>query len=150
MIASCRLAGLALAAALALTMGAPARAADDSLVKLTLDGRPVDRSSGSGVLHSGIVYGDVEDLVRSFDGILTFQRDTITVTINGVTAKFTQGSSAVTLGTASVVMPGPIITRDGENFVPLEFFITRVCAAKVRISPDKTSANIYVNSNPLS
>ncbi len=129
---------------------APVRAADDPLVKLTLDGRPVDRSSGSAVLHNGIVYGDVEDLVRSFDGILTFQRDTITVTINSVTAKFTQGSSTVTLGTASVVMPGPVITRDGENFVPLEFFITRVCAAKLRISPDKTSANIYVNSNPLS
>ncbi len=135
---------------LSATASAPVSAADDPLVKLTLDGRPVDRSSGSAVLHGGIVYGDVEDLVRSFDGILTFQRDTITVTINAVTAKFTQGSSTVTLGTASVAMAGPIIVRDGENFVPLEFFITRVCAARVRISPDKTSANIYVNSNPLS
>jgi len=145
-----RRAGLALAMALSVTMTAPVCAADDPIVKLTLDGRPVDRSSGSAVLHNGIVYGDVEDLVRSFDGILTFQRDTITVTINSVTAKFTQGSSTVTLGAASVVMPGPVITRDGENFVPLEFFITRVCAARVRVSPDKTSANIYVNSNPLS
>jgi archaellum component FlaF (FlaF/FlaG flagellin family) len=145
-----RLAGLVIAAMTIASFTAPVRAADDSLVKLTLDGRPVDRSSGSAVLHDGIVYGDVEDLVRSFDGILTFQRDTITVTINSVTAKFTQGSSTVTLGAASVVMPGPVITRDGENFVPLEFFITRVCAAKLRISPDKTSANIYVNSNPLS
>ena len=47
-------------------------------------------------------------------------------------------------------MPGPAFVRNGDLFVPLELFITRVANARVRISADKTRANIYVNANPLS
>ena len=128
---------------------APARAAD-TIVKLTLDGRPVDRSSGSAILHGGIVYGNLVDLVRSFDGVLTFQHDVTVVSVNGATATFTVDSATAKLGVATVPMRGPVFIHDGDVFVPLEFFITRVVNAKVRISPDQSRADIYVNSNPLS
>lgn len=139
------LAAFALALALA-----PVPAAADTIVRLTLDGRPVDRSGGSAVLHNGIVYADVVDLVRSFNGILTFQGQALVVTVNGVTATFTAGSRTAKVADGSVVMRGPAYVRNGDLFVPLEMFITRVANARVRISPDKTHADISVNANPLS
>jgi hypothetical protein len=137
------------AAAFALAL-APLPAAADTVVKLTLDGRPVDRSGGSAVLHNGIVYADVVDLVRSFNGILTFQGKALVVTVNGVTATFTDGSRTAKVADGSVVMRGPAFERNRDLFVPLEMFITRVANARVRISPDKTRADISVNANPLS
>jgi hypothetical protein len=135
--------------AFAAMLSAPAVAADH-IVKLTLDGRPVDRSGGSAVLHNGIVYADAVDLVRSFDGVLTFQGKALVVTVNGVTATFTAGSRTARVANGSTVMPGPAFVRNGDLFVPLELFITRVANARVRISADKTRANISVNANPLS
>ena len=137
------------ALAFASLLSAPA-VASDHIVKLTLDGRPVDRSGGSAVLHNGIVYADVVDLVRSFNGILTFQGQALVVTVNGVTATFTAGSRTAKVADGSVVMRGPAYVRNGDLFVPLEMFITRVANARVRISPDKTHADISVNANPLS
>ena len=137
------------AAALVLTLIAPAAAADTT-VRLTLDGRPVDRAGGSAVLRGGVVYGDVIDLVKSFNGILTFQGRAIVVTVNGVNATFTAGSRTAKLGLGSLVMPGPAFLRNGDLFVPLDTFITQVANAKLRVSPDKTHADIFVNANPLS
>lgn len=134
---------------LVLTMLAPA-GASDTTVRLTLDGRPVDRMGGSAVLHAGIVYGDVVDLVKSFDGVLTFQGLALVVTVNGTTATFTAGSRTAKIGLGSIVMRGPAFLRNGDLFVPLETFITRVANAKLRVSPDKMRADIYVNANPLS
>jgi len=134
---------------LVLTMLAPA-GASDTTVRLTLDGRPVDRMGGSAVLHAGIVYGDVVDLVKSFDGVLTFQGPALVVTVNGTTATFTAGSRTAKIGLGSIVMRGPAFLRNGDLFVPLETFITRVANAKLRVSPDKMRADIYVNANPLS
>jgi copper amine oxidase-like protein len=138
------LAAIALAAALT----GPAFAAD-RVVRLTIDGRPVDRNGGSAVMHNGIVYGDVIDLVKSFNGLVTFQGPALVVTISGVTATFTTGSRTAKVGDGSVVMRGAAFLREREMFVPLDTFVTRLTNAKLRLSRDHTKADIFINESPL-
>jgi hypothetical protein len=88
--------------------------------------------------------------VKSFNGVLTFQGRAIVVTVNGTTATFTAGSRTAKIGLGSVVMRGSAFLRNGDLFVPLDTFITQVANAKLRVSPDKTHADIFVNANPLS
>ncbi|WP_317997208.1 stalk domain-containing protein [Vulcanimicrobium alpinum] len=134
---------------LALAIAAPALAADGP-VRLTLDGRPIDRQGGSAVTHGGVVYGDLLDLVKSFDGLLTYHGPSVEVTLNGKTVRFTRGSRTAQLGEEAVTMRGAPFLRQGEMFVPLDFFVTKVAGAKLRVNPARTRANIYVNANPLS
>ena len=141
------IAALALIAALVPCGIAPAAAADRT-VALTLDGRPVDRAGGVAVLRNGVVYADVVDLVKVFDGLLTFQGPAVVVTINGVTARFTRGSRTALINDGAVTMPGQPFTRNGDVFVPLDLFVTRIAQAKVRTAPDRTRADIFVNVNP--
>ncbi|HEY0615438.1 MAG TPA: stalk domain-containing protein [Candidatus Elarobacter sp.] len=136
-----------LAAALMLLAASPAFAADRD-VKLTLDGRPVDRAGGVAILHNGVVYADVVPLVKSFDGLLTFQGNAVVVTINGVTGRFTEGSRTALINDGATTMPGQTFKRNGDFFVPLELFITKIARAKVRMNPARTQADIAVNANP--
>jgi hypothetical protein len=138
------LAALAAAATLAFT-AVPASAADRT-VKLTLDGRPVDRAGGVAFLHNGVVYGDVVDLVKSFDGLLTFQGNAVVVTINGVTGRFTEGSRTVLINDGAVTMPGQTLKRAGDFYVPLAVFVTQIAKAKLRTNPARTQADIFVNT----
>ncbi len=127
----------------------PSRAfAADRVVALTLDGRPVDRAGGVAVVRNGVVYADVVDLVKSFDGLVTFQGPTVVVTINGVTARFAAGSRTAAINDGAITMPGQAFMRNGDLFVPLGAFITRVAQAKVRINPARRRADIYVNASP--
>ncbi|MDB5039947.1 MAG: hypothetical protein JWN27_673 [Candidatus Eremiobacteraeota bacterium] len=129
---------------LAVAVTAPALAAD-RVVRLTIDGRPVDRNGGSAVLHNGIVYADVIDLVKSFNGLVTFQGPALVVTISGVTATFTTGSRTAKVGDGSVVMRGAAFLREREMFVPLDTFVNRLTTAKVRLNRDRSQADILVN-----
>ena len=140
------LTALALGIAL-LAPPASARAADRE-VKLTLDGRPVDRVGGVAMVHNGVVYADVVPLVKSFDGLLTFQGTAVVVTIHGVTGRFTDGSRTALINDGSVTMRGQTFKRNGDWYVPLETFITQVAKAKVRVNAAQTQANISVNANP--
>ena len=130
-----------------LSAGVPAFAADRD-VKLTLDGRPVDRAGGVAVLHNGVVYADVVPLVKSFDGLLTFQGNAVVVTINGVTGRFTDGSRTALINQGSVQMRGQVFRRNGDFYIPLDTFITRVAKAKLKTNATQTRADIYVNANP--
>ncbi len=133
---------------LALLLAGPALAAD-RVVRLMIDGRPVDRNGGSAVMRNGVVYGDVVDLVKSFNGLVTFQGPALVVTISGVTATFTNGSRTAKVGQGSVVMRGQAFLRERELFVPLDTFVTRLTNAKLRLSADNTTAEILINANPL-
>jgi hypothetical protein len=140
------LAALSVAATL-LFAGVPTFAADRP-VKLTLDGRPVDRAGGIAVLRNGIVFADVVPLVKSFDGLLTFQGNAVVVTINGVTARFTDGSRTAMINQGSVQMRGQVFRSNGDFYVPLDTFVTRVAKAKLTLNATQTVADIYVNANP--
>lgn len=137
-----RIASLALA--VILLAAAPA----DRNVILTLDGRPVDRKGGIAVLRSGVVYADVVDLVKSFNGLLTFQGRSVVITIGSAYGKFTIGSPTAKIGRTVVALPGRPFVRNGDIYVPLTAFVRGVAHAKVTIAPDRRSADIAVNPNP--
>ena len=141
-------AALALAASLA-AVGLPAAAADRPIA-LTLDGRPVDRTGNVAVVHDGVVYADLVDLVKSFDGLLTFQGNAVVVSIGSTTATFTNRSRTAKVGQGAVLMRGPAYIRNGDMYVPLDTFVIRVANAKLRVNAARTHADIYVNANPLS
>jgi hypothetical protein len=126
---------------------APALAADRQ-VKLTLDGRPVDRVGGIAVVRNGVVYADVVPLVKSFDGLLTFQGNAVVVTIHGVTGRFTDGSRTALINDGAVTMRGQTFKRNGDWYVPLDTFITQIAKAKLRVNAAQTQADISVNASP--
>ncbi|HEX3469386.1 MAG TPA: stalk domain-containing protein [Candidatus Elarobacter sp.] len=142
----------AAALALSLTLAgscAPALAAD-RVVKLTLDGRPVDRAGGVARLRNGVVYADVVDLVKSFNGLLTFQGNAVEVSIGTTVARFTVGSRTAMVDQGAITMPGQTFSYSGDIYVPLSVFITQVAHAKLRVDASQSHADIFVNSNPLS
>jgi hypothetical protein len=132
-----------------MSLGTPALAADKP-VQVTLDGRSVDRHGGIAVARQGVVYADVVDLVRAFDGVLTFHGKAVLVTVRETTARFTVGSRTALVQQGSVVMSGRTFRRNGDIYVPLAFFVTRVAKAQVRIDKALEHARISVNANPLS
>jgi Copper amine oxidase N-terminal domain len=134
---------------LALSLGGSALA-DDRRVTLTLDGRPVSRNSGVAVARDGVIYADVVDLTRAFNGLLTFHGPATLVTIDGKTATFTAGSRTAQINQGAIMMRGQAFMRNGDLFVPLDFFVTQVAGAKLRVNRALTKADIYVNANPLS
>jgi hypothetical protein len=143
-----------LAAAFALALAllgttVPAFGADRA-VKLTLDGRPVDRAGGVAFVRNGVVYADLVDLVKSFDGLLTFQGNAVEVSIGTTVARFTVGSHTVMIGQGAVTMPGQTLRLKGDIYVPLATFVEQVAHAKLRVDPAQSHADIFVNSNPLS
>jgi len=143
---------LAAALVLALTLAGascPASAAD-RVVKLSLDGRPVDRAGGVAFVHNGVVYADLIDLVKSFNGLLTFQGNAVEVSIGTTVARFTIGSHTVMIDQGSLAMPGQTLSRNGDVYVPLATFVNDVAHAKLRVDSSQKHADIFVNSNPLS
>jgi hypothetical protein len=136
----------ALALGIALLAPTTSALAADRDVKLTLDGRPVDRAGGVAVLRNGVVYADVVPLIKSFDGLLTFQGNAVVVTIHGITGRFTEGSRTALINQGAVTMRGQTFKRNGDWYVPLETFITQIAKAKVHVNAAQTQADISVNS----
>ena len=137
----------ALALGIALVAPTTSVLAADREVKLTLDGRAVDRAGGVAVVRNGVVYADVVPLVKSFDGLLTFQGNAVVVTIHGITGRFTDGSRTALIGDGAVTMRGQTFKRNGDWYVPLDTFITQIAKAKVRVNATQTQADITVNPN---
>jgi hypothetical protein len=136
----------ALALGIALLAPTTSALAADRDVKLTLDGRPVDRAGGVAVLRNGVVYADVVPLIKSFDGLLTFQGNAVVVTIHGITGRFTEGSRTALINQGAVTMRGQTFKRNGDWYVPLETFITQIAKAKLHVNAAQTQADISVNS----
>ncbi len=136
----------ALALGIALLAPSVSALAADRDVKLTLDGRPVDRAGGVALVRNGVVYADVVPLIKSFDGLLTFQGNAVVVTIHGVTGRFTDGSRTALINDGAVTMRGQTFKRNGDWYVPLETFITQIAKARVRVNAAQTQADISVSS----
>jgi len=136
-------------ALLILASALPVSAAD-SAVSLTLDGRPVDKHGGIAVLRAGTVFVDAVDMTKSFDGLISMARGgAATITIRGNTGAFVPGSPTAVVNGKKLLIAAPFM-RNGDLFVPLNFFITQVAKAKVTIDAAKKHANILVNANPIS
>ena len=144
-----RLAAALVIVASLLGAAAPARAAD-RVIAVTLDGRPLDRVGGVALLHDGVIYADVVKLVKAFDGLLTFQGKAVVVSIGTTTGTFTTGSHTAKINDGAVRMRGAAFMRDGDLYVPLDTFVTRLANAKLRVTPGAARADIVVNASPTS
>ena len=140
---------LSLFALCAVLFAATPTFAADKVITLTLDGRPVDRAGGIAVVRNGIVYADAIDLIKSFDGLLNLQQDGgAALTIRANTGYFKPGSTSATINKVRVTLPGAPFMRNGDLYVPLAAFITKIAGARVKVTPGH--ADILVNANPLS
>jgi len=135
--------------ALALSLTAPAPAAD-AIVHLSFDGRPVDRGGGIAVNRGGVIYADVVDLSKAFDGLLTVHGRSVVVTVKSTTATFTEGSRQATVQRTPLALRGVPFRRNGDLYVPLGAFVQRVAGARLRFDARHRRALIQVNANPLS
>ncbi len=137
---------VAVAAALFLAAAVASDAADP-IVRLTLDGRPVDRTGGIAVLHNGVVLADVVDLTKAFDGLLTFpDTKSVTVTVNGTTVRFRVGSATAVANDKPFRMRTAPIVHNGDIFVPLQTFAT-LGGATVNLTKGRADLRISVNPN---
>ena len=100
------------------------------------------------ISHNGVVYANVIPLVKSFDGLLTFQGNAVVVTIHQVTGTFTAGSRTAVVNGAAITMRGQTFKRNGDWYIPLDTFITQVAKAKLRVNAAQTQADISVNASP--
>jgi hypothetical protein len=136
--------GIVVAAALSLTARASAA---DSVVELTLDGRPVDRHGGVALLHHGLVFADAIDLTKCFDGFITLLRSgAATVTIGPNTGTFAPGVSTATINQKVVTLPAAPYRVNGDLFVPLEAFVAGVAGDDVHVITSGHRADIRVNA----
>lgn len=126
--------------------GTPALATDTA-VRVTLDGRPFDTHQGSVAVKRGnVVYADVVDLTKAFNGLLTFSgKGTVKILVGGRVGTFTVGSRTLFLGSDPFVMPGAPFRKEGDIFVPLDAFVTQVAAEKLTMNAKKTRADIAVS-----
>lgn len=131
---------------MAVAMTAPALA-KDRLVHLTLDGRPVDREGGIAVLHDGVVYADVRDLVKAFSGLLTFQGKKVVVSLGSHTGTFTIGSRTLLIDQGAATMRGDVFTRNRDVYVPLDAFVRQLAHGRVSYDASRTHADIAVNTS---
>lgn len=118
------------AALVALALTAPVLAApalaQDRVVHLTFDGRPIDNDAGVAFLHRGIAYVDLVVLVKAYDGLMSWRAPSQWVTINGLTAVLTPGSRTMRVQEKKVQLPGPVLRHKGMLLVPLDAFVTSV------------------------
>jgi hypothetical protein len=118
------------ALAVALLASGAARAAEVTYA-IFIDGRPLDASTPSGLLHRGVVFINVVRAVKTFDGLLTFAPGGVTrVTISSRTLDFRNGSRTAYAGTVAVALPGAPFVENGDTYVPLAT-IASLAAAKV-------------------
>lgn len=143
---------LAACAALACLTCATAPAfAKDSFVTMTLDGRLVDRAGGNAIRHNGVVYADTVDITKSFNGLYSFQKGGgAIISIGTNTGTFRPGTLYATINRVGVKLPRRPFVRDGELYVPLEFFIQHMADARVEFNAAKSRADIRVNATPPS
>ena len=94
--------------------------AADVPYEIMVDGRPVDASHHSGLNRAGIVYVNVVRAVKTFDGLLTFDRGgLVRVSIGDRKLVFTIGSKSAALDGSPLQLSGAPFKVLGDVYVPL-------------------------------
>ncbi len=123
--------------------------AADAEVRLTLEGRPVDRNPGSAIMHGGAIYADAIALTKCFNGFITLRRDdSATITVGPNTGTFRAGSRIATINNVVVGLPGAPFMRNGDLFVPLDSFVSRIAAVGLLVDPAHHRADIRISGLP--
>jgi hypothetical protein len=114
---------VALCALLLITLGlAPHVAlAKDEVLRITLDGRPLDARSPSGMVHHGVAFINVVRATRAFDGLLVFAKDSrsVRVTIRQHHAEFVIGQLDGMLLDRPTTFSAAPFSLYGDIYVPL-------------------------------
>jgi hypothetical protein len=121
-----------------------ARAADTTYTIL-IDGRPLTENpkDTGGLVHDGVVFGDVVKLTKAYSGLLTFANGdrTVTVSIRKRTATFTKGRLYAVVGGGTVKLSGMPFLYDGDLYVPIAA-LARLTRSKVAIDRTALTANL--------
>jgi hypothetical protein len=102
---------------------APALAKDVPL-QILLDGRPLDATAASGIVHRSKAFINVVRGTKAFSGLLTFGKDdrSVSVTVRNQTARFVVGSTEGEFGGKPTTFPAAPFTLNGDTYVPLATF----------------------------
>lgn len=130
----------------ALVLGAAVTApalAKDVPMRVLLDGRPLDASTPSGLLHRGVAFINVVRATKTFNGLLTFGKDdkSVTVTIGAKRARFVIGQLHATVGDESTDLVAPPFTLNGDTYVPLASF-AMLAGVKLQVDTKKAVARL--------
>jgi hypothetical protein len=103
--------------------GAPAWAKDLPL-RVLLDGRPLDKTGPSGLIHRDTAFINVVRGTKTFSGLLVFGKNdhSVTVTIRHQTARFVMGTREGMMGGEPARFPGAPFILNGDVYVPLASF----------------------------
>ncbi|MBV8151318.1 MAG: hypothetical protein JOY59_07160 [Candidatus Eremiobacteraeota bacterium] len=124
---------LAFAALISICAAAVAQAADRPVV-LTLDGRPFARDRSAAVAHGGVLFVDVVDATKAFNGLLLLQTPgRARLETQGKIALFVVGTRRATFNGAPLTLPGAPFRRAGRMYVPLATVAKLTGARLVRI-----------------
>lgn len=133
-------------AILCAALARPAFAADRKL-SVTLDGRPFSRNGAVALVHDGIAYANVVELVRAYGGVVSLAPGSVRVTVRAHEARFVRGDASASVDRVRRTMPGPAILEGDVLFLPLAFFVTTVADGRVAVDLAAGTANIVVGAN---
>ena len=141
-LATLTLFALTVTALPAVPLAAPAAA--DVPVVLTLDGRPVSKRPGMAVRHNGVLFVDVVDLTKVFDGLLVFDGPrTVKIALRGHTATFTVGSPAARIDGKKTKLPAAPLLRNGDIYIPMSVMVGPRTGIGLNVI-DPTHADLHV------
>ena len=110
---------------------------------VTVDQRPMTRSEA--VMRNGVTFVDIDDAVRAFDGVLTYNKRAATITIGYDAVKFTAGKERAKFDGRSVRLRGAPFRENGDLYVPIRFLASKVGHATVRY--DRADRLVAIETN---
>jgi|GEM_PF-3135439 len=129
--------------ALILTGSARVAVAADVPYGILVDGRRVDASGRSGLERGGVLFVNVVRAVKVFDGLLTFDKRTVRLTIRGRTLVFRLGSTRALLDDTTLRLAGAPFRVRNDAFVPLAP-VAAIAHAKVHVDEAARVANLQL------
>ena len=134
----------------ALALGATRAAAADSVVHLTLDGRPISSKPDVALLHGGAVFVDAVDFTKVANGLLVFEgKETVKIVVRGHTATFRAGERSARLDGKTVQLAQAPFEHNGELYIPLAAVLKGSPGTTLHVI-DKSHADLHlaVFTNP--
>src|ERR1700684_985014 len=119
--------------------------AADRAYTILIDGRPMTENpkDTGGLFHDGVVFVDVVELTRAYNGLVTFADHgrTMTISIGKRTATFKKGRPFAVVNGGAVKLSGPPFISEGDFYVPITAF-ARLTRSKGTIDQPPLTANL--------
>lgn len=146
------LAALLLATAATAVRPAPAGAAADVPVNLTLDGRPISNKPDVAVMHDGVMFVDAVDFTKVFNGLLVFSgKEGVKIAVRGHSATFHAGERHATIDGKTVQLQAAPFVRGGDIYIPIKTILAPRTAITMReTGPNEADLHLAVFSTHMS